>query len=402
MPLGPSLGSTQDDVRRNNLARLLRRLHTLGPASRSDLVAMSGLNRSTVGVLVSELVDAGLVSEGAGTSGSVGRPSLRVAPVPESAVVVALDLRVERTVGALVGLGGHVFARSEQRHRRTGLTPQAALRQMTALTAQLLGKAPLGARWVGTGVGVPGVVESGMVVVAPNLGWADVALAERLAQALEEEFQTVPPVSIGNDADLGAVAEHARGAAAGSDAVVYLSGEVGIGGGIVLDGRLLGPFGGEVGHMVVNPSGVLCRCGSIGCWETVIGRDALLQAAGRPPASDEIADLVRAAHSGSRRDRAALDEAGEWLGLGLANLANLLSPEVVVLGGHLRLVFPEVRDIVHDRVRRALAPRGASMRVVVPALEGDSTLIGAAEAALVPVLTDPVGALERSGALIAS
>jgi predicted NBD/HSP70 family sugar kinase len=154
--------------------------------------------------------------------------------------------------------------------------------------------------------------------------------------------------------------------------------------------------------MVVNPTGALCRCGSIGCWETVIGRDAVLISAGRSPDSSDIGDMVLAAHAGSQRDREALDEAGEWLGLGLANLVNLLSPEVVVLGGHLRQLFPEVREIVMDRVRNALAPRGATMRVVLPAFDGDSTLVGAAESALAPVLADPLGAVERSGILIAS
>ena len=102
----PRTAATQDDLRRHNRARLLRRLHESGAASRSDLVAYSGLNRSTVGVLVSELAEVGLVTEVAGAAGQVGRPSLMVQPAAESAVVVAFDLRVERTVVALVGLGG--------------------------------------------------------------------------------------------------------------------------------------------------------------------------------------------------------------------------------------------------------------------------------------------------------
>ena len=92
--------ATQDEVRRNNLARILRRVHVGGPASRSDLVAFTGLNRSTVGVLVAELADAGLVVEQAGATGSVGRPSLVVAPVATSAVAIAFDVRVERLNGA--------------------------------------------------------------------------------------------------------------------------------------------------------------------------------------------------------------------------------------------------------------------------------------------------------------
>ncbi len=130
----PRTAATQDDLRRHNRARLLRRLHESGAASRSDLVAYSGLNRSTVGVLVSELAEVGLVTEVAGAAGQVGRPSLMVQPAAESAVVVAFDLRVERTVVALVGLGGTVLWRKEQLHKRTSYTPQAAIRNIVTLT----------------------------------------------------------------------------------------------------------------------------------------------------------------------------------------------------------------------------------------------------------------------------
>ena len=142
--------ATQDDLRRHNRARLLRRLHEGGAASRSDLVAFSGLNRSTVGVLVSELAEVGLVTEVAGSAGQVGRPSLRVQPAAESAVVVAFDLRVERTVVALVGLGGTVLWRKEQLHRRTSYTPQTAVRNIATLIEQALRHAPAtaAARWV--------------------------------------------------------------------------------------------------------------------------------------------------------------------------------------------------------------------------------------------------------------
>ena len=149
--------ATQDDLRRHNRARLLRRLHEVGPASRSDLVAYTGLNRSTVGVLVSELADVGLVTEAAGSAGQVGRPSLRVQPAPESAVVVAFDLRVERTVVALVGLGGSVLWRKEQRHKRSD-TPAAAVKTIVTLVGQALRQAPTTAAWVGVGIGVPGTV----------------------------------------------------------------------------------------------------------------------------------------------------------------------------------------------------------------------------------------------------
>lgn len=399
--------ATQDDLRRHNRARLLRRLHEGGAATRSDLVAFTGLNRSTVGVLVSELADVGLVSEVAGTAGQVGRPSLKVQPAPESAVVVAFDLRVERTVVALVGLGGVVLWRKEQRHRRTSYTPEAAVRNVVGLIGQALGHAPVHAGWVGVGIGVPGIVDhvDGRVRLAPNLGWQDVALGEMVRDALVASFGFSPTVAIGNDADLGAVAEHVRGVGAHNRNLIYLSGEVGVGGGIIIDGRAMagaGGYGGEVGHMVVNPAGSICRCGAQGCWETEIGRDALVRASGLPGEQAEVADVISAATSGDRAAQAAIDEAGEWLGVGLANLVNLFNPEVIVLGGHLRLLFPLVSGTVYRRIHYALPAAREQVRVEVPALNGDSTLLGAAETAFEGLLSDPIAVLQQAPHDVAS
>lgn len=401
----PTAGS-HDDVRRNNLARILRRLHTGGAASRSELVAVTGLNRSTVGALVAELADAGLVSEQAGATGSVGRPSLVVVPTFGSAIVLAFDFRVDRIVAAVVGLGGEVLARTEQRHRRSGYGPDLAVRQLTAIARELFDAVPDGAIWVGTAIGVPGIIDAaaGLVKLAPNLGWVEVPMGALLEAALAEEFGDVPPIVIGNDADLGAIAEHSRGAAAGAGNVIYLSGEIGIGGGLVIDDRPLtgaGGFGGEVGHMVVDPNGTVCRCGSQGCWETVIGRDAILRGATRSDETD-LADLVASARGGDARARAALDEFGRWLGIGLRNLVNIFNPEVIVLGGHLGVLLPEVQGIVEAEVRGSIPASRDQVRVVIAGLGEDSTLIGAAESAFTPLLTNPLDTLDDASTLVAS
>jgi predicted NBD/HSP70 family sugar kinase len=399
-------GATQDEVRRHNLAALVRFLHEHGSTSRSELVSHTGLNRSTVGGLLADLVSVGLVRETEPVGKGVGRPSFGVEPVHDRAYVLAIDLRVDRTIAALVGFGGVVLERRQQRYRTGQPREERILAQLVDVCTDLLASAPPGAVQVGVGVGVPGLVRQpdGLVRFAPNLGWVDVPLGEHLAEALGVST----PVVVGNDSDLGAVAERLRGSAIGAANVVYLSGQVGVGGGIVIDGRLLmgsQGYGGEVGHMRVNPRGRACRCGAIGCWETEIGEPAVRLAAG---VGDTVAvsEIVARAAAGDKAARRGLKSVGTWLGVGVANLVNIFNPDVVVFGGSLREILPVTRDRVEAALAFALTAPGEHVHLVLPALGDDSTLLGAAESAFAPLLDDPVGVLgrepRRPGRLVAS
>ena len=387
-------GATQDEVRRSNLSLVLTLLHRRGAQSRSQIVATTGLNRSTVGDLVSELVELGLARESAGVSGGVGRPSLRVEPVAEAATVLALDMRVERTVAAVVGLGGTVFSRREQRH--AGASERDLLAQVCEISRQVIAEGPGLTSWVGTGIGVPGVVRThdGLVRFAPNLGWVDVPLGDLVEESFGLSFGGARPVAVRNDSDLGVLAEQLRGAAAEADNVIYLSGDVGIGGGLLIDGRPLvgaGGYGGEVGHMRVNPAGQVCRCGAVGCWETEIGQDAIVRASG---ASDIDEALARAA-AGDERASSALVEVARWLGVGLASLVNIANPEVIVLGGHLGAIYDAQPEVIERFVDGALPAPREQARVMCAALGAEGTLIGASELAFNGLLADPVGVLSR-------
>jgi predicted NBD/HSP70 family sugar kinase len=388
-------GATQDEVRRHNLGVLLGLLHVHGSASRSELTALTGLNRSTVGALTSELADAGLVRESAPVGrGGAGRPSILVQPESERVYVLALDVGVDHLTAARVGLGGAVLDRREIRQVRGEYQIGRILRQAERLARAVLASAEPDSVCVGVGASVCGVVRhsDGLVRFAPNLGWVDVPFGHQLAGRLG----TTLPVVVGNDADLGALAEHARGAAVGARNVIFLSGEVGVGGGIILDGQPMagaGGYGGEVGHMAVNPRGRLCRCGARGCWETEVGEDAVLAAAGRPDGT--IAEVVAAAAAGDRQARAGLRRVGRWMGVGIANLVNVFNPEVVVMGGVLREVYPATEDLVRAQLATALAAPREQVELALPRLGADATLLGAAEIAFRPLIDDPLGALAR-------
>lgn len=402
-----SLASSQDEVRRYNLAAVLQRLHIGGPVSRSELVALTGLNRSTVGALVAELAEQGLVVEEPGATGTVGRPSLIVMPQPRSAIVLAFDFRVDRTVGAVVGLGGETISRVERFRHHSESAPDLAIAQLIDMAHELLEEVPEETLWVGTGVGVPGIVNerTGVVSQAPNLGWIDVPFAQMLTDALRREFGEVPDTVASNDADLGAIAEHTRGAAVDSGNVIYVSGEVGIGGGVVLSGALMtgaGGFGGEIGHMIVNPSGIQCRCGSQGCWETMIGRAAVLACIQGSKSVGDVQEVLNVANAGDLEVQQSLASVGRWLGIGLVNLINIFNPEVVVLGGHLGQIYPTVTDVVNEQIGHALRAPREQVRIALPGLGEDSTLIGASESAFASLLSRPMEAVSESSTFVAS
>lgn len=396
-----------DDIKRHNLARVLRYLHEHGELSRSDLVSRTGLNRSTVGALVSDLVLAGIVEEGPGSGGSVGRPSLVVRPTPTSAFVVAFDLRVDRIVGATFSLGGQVLNHVERPRADGPFAPDKAVNILVECTEELFSEIPEGSAWVGVGIAVPGVIDAdtGFVRKAPNLGWIDLNFVELIEPALHKAFGSAPKVMVGNDANLGAIAEYVRGAAAAASSVVYLSGDVGVGGGVVFNGQVMtgaSGFAGEIGHMVVNPHGIACACGNRGCWETEVGRDAILRSAGTTIARSSVAELVRKAQADDSTSLEGLKGIADWVGIGLSNLLNMIDPDVIVLGGHLAEIYPLIEVGVETRITQSRPLFETRARISLPALTLGSTLVGAAELAFTALLNDPLNEMERSLSLVAS
>jgi predicted NBD/HSP70 family sugar kinase len=399
-----SRGARSEDVRRGNLSTVLRYVHVHGPTPRSELPAVLGLNRSTIGDLTGELVAAGLLREEAGraegdrrTASSGGRPSHVVLPESHRVQVLAADVGVTHLTVARLGLGGVVLDRRDRSYRRGARRQRDVTATIAKVGAELLAGIERGAVVVGAGVAVPGMVRrrDGQVRQAPNLGWQDAPVGTVLAQAFGL------PVAVGNDADLGMRAEHVRGAAAGVDDAVYLSGHSGIGAGIIAGGVPLGGragYAGEVGHIVVNPGGLPCHCGSRGCWETECGEDRLFELAGRAQGGGlaGVRGVVAAAAAGDAAARSALEQVAGWLGRGTANVVNVLNPEVVILGGALEEILAATGDTVRAAfASAALAAPLEQVRIVTPDLGPDSTLVGAAELAFDALLSDPLLELSR-------
>lgn len=405
----PRQGATnQAEVRRHNLSTILSFVHEAGSASRSKLTAITGLNRSTVGDLVAELAELGLVDVLDPSPDDLdpsprtkrGRPSPIVAP-SENVVVLALEIDVDSIAASTISLGGRMVEISRVGRVRDRVSPEETVNDLMEIANPVLDALKPDRRVMGIGVAVVGIVnrETGEVRLAPNLGWQNVPLGDMLAA----RFTNQVPMVVGNEADLGAVAEHIRGAGRGVDDLIFISGEVGVGGGVIVNGRLLtGSHGyaGEIGHIPIKQEGLVCRCGSVGCWETEVGAEALLRHMGMLPGvriADQVSEILRAAADGNPEAIQAVRAVGHWLGVGLACLINIFNPSRIVLGGLLGRIYPYSADVAVREIENLGLDMAVHRVDILPSTLGiDAPLIGAAEWALRPVLHDP-GIVDNNG-----
>ncbi|WP_046472439.1 ROK family transcriptional regulator [Allosalinactinospora lopnorensis] len=402
-PEGAAGVSGQRAIRANNLGVVLRTVRRLAPCSRAEVAAAAGLTKSTVSSLVAELIEYGLLRESGATSvRKVGRPGLMLEVDESSVAAIGLEVNVDYlTVVALDLTGGELFSRHIDFDARSA-GPAASVCRMAGLIADSLVDPLLSQRRIlGVGIAVPGLIDTatGTVRNAPNLGWRDFPLGESLAASPTAPMLRGIPVLADNDVSLGVLAEHRHGHLAGTPDLVYITGEVGIGAGLLADGVLLrgaGGYSGEIGHISLLPGGPACVCGRHGCLEALAGIEAILRRAvpdlvtDGPLSGAALAQAVQAtvqrAESGEDGVCDVLREAGTWLGRGAAILVNLLDPQAVILGGYFVPLAPWILPAGESELRtRMIAPAGEDDRLQ-PSVLGLSAAARGGAAALIQAL----------------
>jgi predicted NBD/HSP70 family sugar kinase len=393
----------QTSVRRANLGVVLRHVASHAPCSRASVAARTGLTRGTVSSLVTELIELGLLREGGNTEPPrVGRPSVSLV-LGESVVGVGLEVNVDYLAVCVEDLRGDV--RYERRvfcdNRSSSVAPVVARLARLANDALEMAEQE-GLQVAGIAVAVPGLVEAetGMLLRAPNLGWSEVPVA----QLLGAKLNTARGLHVENESNAAALAEHWRGAGQGLRSFICVFGEIGVGGGIYVDGELFRGgrgYGGEIGHTLLEDQGALCACGNRGCLETVVGLEAIARAAGIVlDSSDRAApvteELVERATASDPRTLQALRSAAESLGVGVASTINLLDLDGVVLAGCFGPLAPWLVEGVDAALRtRVLSAGWSSCEVRASTLGERAAVHGAAAIVLRSVLTDPWSARRR-------
>ena len=347
------------------------------------------MQRAAVGRIVNDLIEKGLVREGAAGETSRGRKPTLLHLDSRGRCGVAVDVRATRTFLMITDLVGKPL--SAVRTMATEREPREFVAGLARETRQLLADHPQAGRCHAVGIAFPGMLDrTGSVVVqAPALGWRDVALKAPLVAALGL------PVVMENAAKACALAQiwDARGHAAPPGDFVFVTVSDGVGVGIVLGGEVLRGrhnVAGEFGHLPLNVEGPRCACGATGCWEAYVSNLATVaRCAGQPlrpgqaPSSElaamTVGDVIARARGGDVRAATALNSTAHYLGLGLASIVNTFDPARIFIGGEITAAW----DLIEAHVRRGLAERAlaataADTPIVVVAAEEQPRLRGAA------------------------
>lgn len=382
-------------LREHNLSTVLRAVAGAGePVSRAALAKRTGLTKPTVSKLVQELLDAGLLVEGRQPAvRASGRPMIPLSIARGSVLGVGLEIAADHLACLVTDLGGRVL----HEDARFGAYAGASVDDVAAALSELLDDA-LSPRpdvpVAGICVSVPGRLgpDRATVLSAPNLAWRDVPLVERLRRL--PSFRG-PALTAGNDSMLAARTEVLRRP---GESFLFLHGETGIGGAVVLEGRIHGGehgWAGELGHVTISPGGELCRCGRRGCLEAYASYHALRGRTGLPE-DVRIEDLVAATAERLRSREAVMEMIGRPLGVVLANSMNVLDLSTVVLSGYFAPIAAELEPVLREVVEaHALTAEVGPIEIQRSAADAHPALSGAAATALEPILTAPARWLDR-------
>nr|WP_109279112.1 ROK family transcriptional regulator [Streptomyces orinoci] len=375
--MGVETPGSQSSLHRANLERVVRAVRMAGALTQAEIARSTGLSAATVSNIVRELKDNGTVEVTPTSAG--GRRARSVSLSGDAGIVVGVDFGHTHLRVAIGNLAHRVLAEEAEPLDVDASAAQGLDRAEFLVKSLISGSGISPRKIVGVGLGVPGPIDVASGVLGSTAilpGWAGTNPRDDLAARLDV------PVYVDNDANLGALGELVWGAGRGAADLAYIKVASGVGAGLVINGQIYrGPGGtaGEIGHITLDESGPVCRCGNRGCLETFTANRYVLPLLHSAHGTDlTVARMVRLAQEGDAGCRRVIADVGRHIGSGVASLCNLLNPSRVVLGGDLAESGELVLAPIRESVSRYAIPSAARQLEVVPgALGGRAEVLGA-------------------------
>ncbi len=375
--MGVETPGSQSSLHRANLERVVRAVRMAGSLTQAEIARSTGLSAATVSNIVRELKDGGTVEVTPTSAG--GRRARSVSLSGDAGIVVGVDFGHTHLRVAVGNLAHQVLA-EESEPLDVDASASQGLDRAEQLVSRLIAATGLRQdKVVGVGLGVPAPIDVetgtlGSTAILP--GWAGTNPRDDLAQRLGV------PVHVDNDANLGALGELVWGSGRGVADLAYIKVADGVGAGLVISGQIYrGPGGtaGEIGHITLDESGPVCRCGNRGCLETFTAARYVLPLLYSSHGMDlTVERMVQLAREGDPGCRRVIADVGRHIGSGVANLCNLINPSRMVLGGQLAEAGELVLAPIRESVARYAIPSAARQLSVMPgALGGRAEVLGA-------------------------
>ncbi|MDL2294186.1 ROK family protein [Ruminococcaceae bacterium OttesenSCG-928-D13] len=405
------MGNSPGPMQLKNASRLsvLDQIRRSGTATKAALAAESGLSFMAIQKIMEELTGRGLVRQHAWQAGHVGRKAVIYTIDEHYGYTVGLHVNMFKTRAAVMDLHGEIVAYRSAGMEELPADPAGLIEALAEMVRQVLAESKVPRkRLLGLGVGVPGPVdtEAGRVLSPPNLpALRYMPLGKIMADKLGL------PVLLAKDTNAIAMGEYWRGAGAGYGSVVYVDADMGIGSGMILNGGVhegANAIAGEFGHIVIDPHGPLCNCGSRGCLEAMGSGIAILRrisaelaGTGHPLAGDSarltLQQVLAAGSGGDARVVPVLNDAAHLMGLAIGNIINILDPEVIILGGALVLEYPPYFGVVQQAAATKRLPGAGENRIVRSGRAWRAGVIGAGEIVASHFFSHLVGEVLQKG-----
>lgn len=373
----------QEYIKQKNKSMIMDIIRDKRPISRADIAKMTGMSPTSVGRIVGELCELGLVKETEPHSNGVGRKAILLDINTQSVLTVGVYLDKDIIRTGILDFEGHIVALNEIKFDCRGTDPQLVAQKIAEEVRESISnnKIPI-SKIIGIGIGMPGIIDfkRGVVVFSAQLGWKNI----NIINMLEKEIAI--KTTVDNAEKVKVLAESLYGAAKGSNNVVLISLGSGVGSASIINGEIFRSKNnsvGEIGHTTVDPNGIMCDCGRRGCLQTYIAEGALIQEANKVKDITSIRQIIDAADNKENWAVSILDRATTYIAIAINNLVCMYNPDTVILSGKLIEKYPEIKELIEQKCDQYIWEQfNGAFKIVYSMLKNQSVIIGAATLAL--------------------